>query len=506
MTAKEAWGRLSIDHAPVLQRARDCAALTIPALLPPGGSNDATSLPQPYQSVGARGLNNLAAKLLLALFPPGSPFFRLLMTVDLEEEAEPDVRNELEKRLQRIEARAMRAFEASVIRPRLAEALTHLVATGNVLIFYNKLDDFRIYRIDQYAIRRDASGNPVEAVVKESVHPATLSEEVRAACELDKPKGTQREVDIYTHVEWVDGRVKYRQEINDKVVPGTEGDVPLRDSPWIALRWKAAPGQDYGRGHVEEHFGDLRSLEGLSQSIVEFAAAASKIVWLVHPNSSTDIEDVNNAESGEAVTGNKADIDALQLEKYADFQVAQAVASRLEERLSHAFLLRSGVTRDAERVTAEEIRAVAQELEDALGGVYTVLAQELQLPFVRRHLAVLTRAARIPRLPKDTVDPVIVTGFQALGRNHSLNRLRGFISDMVNTVGPEFTMSVLRPEVVAARLGMGWGVEDLDGLIKSSEELAAERVAQQLAAMQQTLVEKATGPVATEMARQAAEQ
>ena len=139
MTAKEAWGRLSIDHAPVLQRARDCAALTIPALLPPGGSNDATSLPQPYQSVGARGLNNLAAKLLLALFPPGSPFFRLLMTVDLEEEAEPDVRNELEKRLQRIETRAMRAFEASVIRPRLGEALTHLVATGNVLIFYNKL-------------------------------------------------------------------------------------------------------------------------------------------------------------------------------------------------------------------------------------------------------------------------------------------------------------------------------------------------------------------------------
>ena len=181
-----------------------------------------------------------------------------------------------------------------------------------------------------------------------------------------------------------------------------------------------------------------------------------------------------------------------------DRQIEQLAAAQEVERKDFKLV--------QDRVTAEEIRAVAQELEDALGGVYTVLAQELQLPFVRRHLAVLTRAARIPRLPKDAVEPVIVTGFLALGRNHSLNRLRGFISDLVNTVGPEFAMSVLRPEVVAARLGMGWGVEDLDGLIKSSEEIAAEQEAQQMAATWQTLMEKATGPVATEMARQAAEQ
>lgn len=504
-TAKETWGRLLTDREPVLTRARECAKLTIPSLLPPEGHSDSSSLPTPYQSVGARGVNNLSSKLLLALFPAGSPFFRLLVSEEITEEEDAETRNEVESRLQRLESRATRIFEASTIRPRMAEGLTHLVVAGNVLFCYYGLDDFRVYRLDQYCIRRDASGAPVELAIKESVHPSTLSEEVREACQVTEAGPEARDIDVYTAVRWENGRCKWRQEINDKPVPKTESDVPSDESPWMPLRWKAVPGQDYGRGHVEEYFGDLVSLEGLSQSIVEFSAAAAKIVWLVRPNSSTDPEDINNAESGEAVSGSPDDIAALQLEKYADFQVAQAVAARIEERLSHAFLLRSGVTRDAERVTAEEIRAVAQELEDALGGVYTVQAQELQLPFVRRHLAVLTRARRIPRLPKDTVEPAIVTGFHALGRNHELTRLRGFVADLVNTVGQDFALAVLRPNVVATRLGMGWGVEDLAALIKSNEEMQQEQAQNQQDAMTATMLEKAAGPAASAMARSAVE-
>lgn len=47
-------------------------------------------------------------------------------------------------------------------------------------------------------------------------------------------------------------------------------------------------------------------------------------------------------------------------------------------------LLNSAVQRNGERVTAEEIRYVAGELEDTLGGVYSLLSQELQLSLIRR--------------------------------------------------------------------------------------------------------------------------
>ena len=58
-----------------LTRARTAALLTIPTLVPPESNGMATKYPTPYQGIGARGTNNLASKLLLALLPPICPFF-----------------------------------------------------------------------------------------------------------------------------------------------------------------------------------------------------------------------------------------------------------------------------------------------------------------------------------------------------------------------------------------------------------------------------------------------
>ena len=53
-----------------LQRSRECAKLTIPMVAPPEGASQASSYFTPFQSVGARGVNNLASKLLLTLLLP----------------------------------------------------------------------------------------------------------------------------------------------------------------------------------------------------------------------------------------------------------------------------------------------------------------------------------------------------------------------------------------------------------------------------------------------------
>jgi hypothetical protein len=389
--------------------------------------------------------------------------------------------------------------EASPQRPILNEFLMHLVVCGNALLFYPDMTKMRMYRLDQYRIRRDASGAPLDCAVFETVHPLALDEATRTAVDI-KP-GDNNPVEAYTIIQWRDGKCEYWQEINNIEVPGSRGKAPVAASPWIPGRWKAVPGQHYGRGHVEELLGDLISYEGLSKAIVQFAAVASKIVFLKHPSGTTRMEDINDAESGDTVMGDKRDIDVLQLEKYADFQVAQKAAETLEVRLSQAFLLRSGATRDAERVTAEEIRAVAQELEDVVGGVYTVQAQELQMPWVNRTILVLERARKIPRLPKGTVQPVIVTGFQALGRNHVLNKLRGAIADLVNMLGPEQAYRILKAPNIAKRLFTGWGVTDLDEILKTIDEMAEEDAKNQQAAMTQTVIDKGAGPMAQAMAK-----
>lgn len=66
--------KLESDRYTYLQRARDAARLTIPTLFVDEGHTPASELPTPYQSVGARGVNNLSSALLLSLLPLTLPF------------------------------------------------------------------------------------------------------------------------------------------------------------------------------------------------------------------------------------------------------------------------------------------------------------------------------------------------------------------------------------------------------------------------------------------------
>ena len=74
--------------------------------------------------------------------------------------------------------------------------------------------------------------------------------------------------------------------------------------------------------------------------------------------------------------------------------------NRIETRLQFAFLLNSSIQRNAERVTASEIRFMAEDLEQALGGIYSILSQEFQLPFVMRKMAMMEKSKKLPKLPK----------------------------------------------------------------------------------------------------------
>ena len=66
-TAKERYLKLQSEREHYLDRAEECSELTIPSLIKPDGFTSSSELYNPFQSVGARGVNNLASKLLLLL-------------------------------------------------------------------------------------------------------------------------------------------------------------------------------------------------------------------------------------------------------------------------------------------------------------------------------------------------------------------------------------------------------------------------------------------------------
>jgi len=478
-TAKSRWARLQSPRSAVLEKAREASDLTIPGLIPRDGQSDATILQQPYQSLGARGVNNLSSKLMLALFPPGSPFFRYHIDDRLTAGQPKNAVNRIRSLLAGTEVRA--ALLAETSRPVLWQLMCHLLVAGNVVYYAPRGEPSRLFGLHQFVVRRSPSGKVAELVIKEEVFPESLDPEVlvKANVNPDKAKAGESTVEVYTVIEWSGGKCRWWQELNDVRI-GDESSVPEDVSPWIVARWKARPGKHYGESHVMELLGDLMTYEALCKAVTEFAEVASKVIFLDKPNSQTDINELRRARTGDFVQGQLADIDVLQLKKYADFQVVDAVMQRLEQRLAAAFLLQSATIRDAERVTAEEIRAVAQELEDALGGVYTVLASEFQLPFTRRLLHVMQLDGEAPRLNDKAVQPVIVTGFEALGRAHSNNRMRALIGDARNILG-DAALQYFDVSTVLSRLAVGYGVENPEEIILSAEDVAQNQQQQQMA-------------------------
>lgn len=469
------YAQLEAARDAFLRRAREAGQLTIPTLVPPEGHTGSTEYDTPYQSVGSRGVNNLASKLLLTLLPPNSPFFRLVIDdYDLAQVAGKDARGAVEEALGRIERAGLSEIEGSAVRVPVFEALKQLVVAGNALVYMPKKDGMKVYRLDRYVVKRDAMGNVLEIITKESVSPLMLDEETRALLTDPEDRNT-KDYDLYTCVHLKDNKWEVYQEVQGIKIPGSYGTYPKDRSPFIPLRFSRIDGEDYGRGFVEEYIGDLRSLEALTQAIVEGSAASAKVLFLVRPNGTTKAKNLAQSPNGAIVTGDANDVSTLQVQKAGDFRVALETSRTITERLSFAFLLNSSVQRNAERVTAEEVRYMAQELETALGGVYSILSQEFQMPLVNLILARLEGQGKMPKMPKDSVKPTIVTGMEALGRGQDLNKLAQFLQ-YLQPLGPEVIAQEMNIDDYIDRLGASLGI-DTNGLIKSPEQKQQEQAA-----------------------------
>lgn len=487
-TAGTLYTQLEDARRPFLDRAIESSTLTIPTLVPPVGHTPTSKFYTPFQSVGAWGVNNLASRLLLAQFPPNTPCFRLeISQFALQKLGQtPEVKADVDSKLNKIERAVQSRIETDALRVSLFEGMKHLLVAGNVLL-YMPDSGMRVFHLHNYVVQRSPMGDVLDIVVKETIAKAALPKVVREMLEAKEADGGDatlsrtKTVDLYTHVSWEDSQWKVYQEVRGMRVPDSEGTYAKGKSPWLPLRMTKIDGESYGRGYVEEYLGDLKSLEGLSQAIVEGSAAAAKLLFLVNPNGTTDAGDLAAAENGGFADGVMEDVGVLQLNKFNDFRVAESTAGKIEDRLSRAFMLNSAIQRSGERVTAEEVRYMAQELESALGGIYSILSQELQLPLVSRLMHVMQRARELPVLPKGVVKPMVVTGLEALGRGNDLNKLDSLVGPILNI---DEARAKIKWDNYMTRRATALGM-DTEGLIKTPEEEAAEQAqAQQMAMIQ----------------------
>ncbi|QDP58707.1 MAG: putative portal protein [Prokaryotic dsDNA virus sp.] len=480
----------------ILTNAERYAGWTLPRLFPRDPLLEYDEMQNDFQSVGAQAVTNLGNKIMMALFQPAKPFFRMTLTQDQRQALVDNGISgaQVDASLAESEREAMRELDKIGARVSMIEIVQQLIVTGNTMLYIAPDDKLNVYSLRDYVIQRDLRGTPTKIIIQESKVVNTLSDEL-AALAMSQGYNETDEVSLYTGICRV-GKDRFMvwQELEDMCYCHKRVGYYTEDTlPWIPLTWTLARGKDYGTGLVEEYAGDFHTLSTLAEAMLDYATVVTDVKNLVNPTGMTDVRALTEAPSGAYVQGRAEDLFAYTASKDMA-QASQFLNERFDSvarRVASAFLLNSQVTRDAERVTAEEIRMQAHELESSLGGVYSRLASELQLPLAKRLLRKIDPAFK-------DIEPTIVTGFDSLSRNSELDNIRALLQDLAGVAAlPETAQAWIKMDDFIATLGAGHGV-DYKKFLKDADTVKAENKAKmeaqaQAAGMEAKAVEQGKG-------------
>ncbi|KKM63095.1 hypothetical protein LCGC14_1514980 [marine sediment metagenome] len=430
-----------------MERAILAASLTKPWILTEQDMNDlnkqysrnkeAVDLPENYQSVGPRGATSISGKIMLAMFPVDIPWYvtNTAPQIQFSDKTSDEKKQEFANDLMMRDLTVTALIESAAPSPNsnlrklgfrsvMRQAIDQVVITGDALVHMD--DDFRIrtFRRDAYITRRDQWGSVQHHITRESIDPLSIGVDILIASgfDVEKLKGERvadRVTELYTYIEWlpIEEEWKITQEIDDKSI-----GEPLIEkiSPYFSIALDLVLGNNYGRGFVELNLGDLRSLNEMEGSLLDFAAAAAKHLFAIDYDAEVKEKDLTQ-KNGYALrasvkNGNIQDIGVLKVDKLGDFQVVQATVERKTRDLGKAFGLESELRATGDRVTALATSRVAIEAEGSLGALYAPMADSFQRPLIARAFHIAERDNLVDTLDPKLTDTKIQTGLAALAK------------------------------------------------------------------------------------------
>lgn len=476
-------------------RAEKFAELTMPALFRDTGSSGADELPKKHvQSLGAKIVKSLQSKIGLTMFPPASTGFKLAPNAEAMEEftqGDQDLRDEVLKSVSSATDSINKEIEIQNIRRDVFSLIEQQLVVGACVMEKIPKNGIKIHNLRNIVATLDDSGDAFELCVKETAKklPEGLDSEQYSTNADD-------EYEIYTmaYEDEESGNWIVKQEIGDTVIDEEGKEYSPKEVPfqYVGMVWNI--GEEYHRPFVEDYYGDLNAYDKLSRVLTEGSIIASKSLTFVDQRGGrTRKEDVAESENGAVVDGSADDVTSFQHGKNYDFQVAMQTRAEIRAMLEEAFLTKNAITRNAERVTAEEIRTMTQELETSLAGVYAVVTNKIVQRVVDWIMGEL-------KIKFDTIEVEIVTGLNAMGKSNEVVKLDG----LVRRLAELDMLDMVRQSELATRYAEGYGVNTRN-LYKSQAELAQEREAARQQMAQQQLIESGAESMGKEGGRQLAQ-
>jgi hypothetical protein len=490
---RERYNRLATNRSRYLSAARDAASLTLPHLIPdvddpePSHQRD---IVLPFTGLGQLGVTTFAAKLTMALMPPGENSFRYQITemerlkqqqalaeAGMPEEEVARQMANIDAGLLALEQSTLREIEAYNDRVRVFELVMHLLVAGNTLSYIGP-DSMRVYHINQFVLRREPDGPPKEGIIKEKVFAMDLSPAIKEKLQREKPElladvdaTPDKTLDLYTQIEWGETQIHWRQVIDDvEVLVGTPSKI--EEPEWIANRMFHVSGSDWSPGYIEGVcLADLQTANMLSQAITEGSLISARTIHGRKPNSSVKPGDFEKAKNGSTIEANPEDVFPIVTNKLNDYRVAAEELGRIEQRLRSAFMMLQ--IRNSERTTKQEVEATVMELQQSQGNVYSILTNEFQIPYIKRRLSLISGANKLPGSVGSLVKPVVNVGLAAVGRSVELEKYRAFLGVARENFGEQAIAQYVDPAFALRRMASSLNLLT-PGLIKSDERIQQE--------------------------------
>ena len=404
------------DRKPYEDRAELIAEVTLPYVIRGESDSGSTAMTDSNaQSYGGRLVNTLKAKMGMALLPPSTSSFRYVAKPEEiaaltqgNKDNVAKVHMLMSSNVNKVNAE----IEVQQVRPSLFDVLLQLLVVGSVIVEKVKGDGIMLHRLQSFVVKLDNQGRPLQWAFVEEVD--ILPEGVTVKQVKDKYElYTMGTIDPSGTGSWT-----VVQEIEGTLVGTEQTYKNYEDLPYHYLGWTWMTGDSYHRPYAEDYYKDLEQLDKLAKLLTDGAAIAAKSLILVNERGGrTRKDNIAEAGNGDVIDGDAADITSFTLDKNFDFQVPMEREANLKKELAAAFLMNESVTREAERVTAQEIRFMAQQLEtSSVAGIYSKLSITWSKWIVHQVMLELD-------IKFEAIEVEILTGLDALGRSQEAQKL-----------------------------------------------------------------------------------
>ena len=455
------------DRKPYEDRALAIAKVTVPYAIRTDGASGSTEMEDTNsQSYGARLVNTLKAKMGMALLPPSTSSFRFVpnaQELDALSQGSADNAAKIMNLLSSQTLAVNDEIENQQIRPTLFEMLLQLIVVGSVIAEKIKDTGIVLHMLKSFIVKLDNTGTPVQMCVHEELYKQNLPPDYTI-------KDEGKEVyDLYTmYTQDPTGKTKsweMTQEIDGDVQPNTKTYKEYNELPMKYYGWTWIVGDQYHRPYAEDYYKDLEQIDKLANLLTDGSLVAAKILLFVNERGGRTRKDsVADSSNGDVVDGSAEDVTALQINKNFDFQVPMEREANLKKELAAAFLMNESATREAERVTAEEIRFMAQQLETStLAGIYSTMALHWSKWIVGKIMEEL-------KIKFKEISVDILTGLDALGRSQESQKLDAYLTRLA-----QLNMMIwVNESEIASRYAAFDGIETM-GLLKTPEQVKSEK-------------------------------